>query len=71
MFRQDAYVREKLEELERQQHSLPPKPAVAPRARKRLLAPIARRAGHGIRHVGEALEAWAVPQPPRNASWRG
>jgi hypothetical protein len=60
MLGQDSYVREKLRELE----SARPQPASYssdPPKRRRILAPIARRAGHRIRHVGEALEAWAAP----------
>jgi hypothetical protein len=66
MFRQDAYVREKLEELARQRTSPMPEPPGNRRPRKHLLGPIARSAGHRMRHLGEALEAWAAPAP-RNA----
>ncbi|HYM15253.1 MAG TPA: hypothetical protein VEZ14_06810 [Dehalococcoidia bacterium] len=70
MWRQDVYVAEKLRELEAarpRRAQLPPEP---PRQRRRVLGPIARRAGQGMCIVGEALEAWAAP-PPRNARWRG
>jgi hypothetical protein len=63
MWNQDVYVAEKLKEFDAAspRRSLPP---VEPRRpRKRLLAPIASRAGHRIRHLGEALEAWAAPAP--------
>lgn len=61
MWKQDVYVAEKLRELEaaRRRQTLPP--AEPRRPQKRLLAPIAKRAGHRIRHLGEALEAWAAP----------
>lgn len=66
MWRQDIYVAEKLKELDGARPRRPLPPDEPPRPRKRLLAPVARRAGHRIRHLGEALEAWAAPIP-RNA----
>lgn len=69
MLGQDTYVREKLRELERQRAQLVLPPGEPPK-RRRIFAPIAKRAGHRMRHFGEALEAWAAPMPQKR-SWRG
>jgi hypothetical protein len=61
MWKQDVYVAEKLRELEATRPRQPLPPAEPRHPRRRLLAPIAKRAGHRIRHIGEAMEAWAAP----------
>ena len=62
MIGRDEYVREKLQEAERQR-ARHPQPEPSSEQRRRVFAPIVRRAGHRIRHLGEALEAWAAPAP--------
>jgi len=63
MWHQDVYVAEKLKEFDAARPRLPMPPADPRRPRTRLLAPLARRAGHRLRNVGEALESWAAPAP--------
>ena len=69
MINQQDYVNEKLRQADAERMRVPLDLRVLQNERKprprAVVGPVVRFTGHRMRHIGEALESWAMRQPLR------